>query len=93
MSIFGLRVWDEISTQITLDITDRLTRVIGTLDGSKDNPLTGEMHVDTSGNLSVFASLVGANFDFTFNSNTSVKVEGNRIIYKNVRSRLIYGVY
>ncbi len=99
MSDYGLEVWDANGNK-TLSITDRLTRVLGSVpyDGSMKGS-TGTINISEPGIIFAYACAVKSSIELT---DTQVDVgwrilridQVNRAItYRNINAPIIYGVY
>lgn len=93
----GLQCFDELGN-VTLDVTTRITRLIGRVEGGSPPGLSGSITVPSEdiGNGNVFFIIdlltgYGANLaEQTYNKLT---ISGNTINYSGLVSGFYYGVY
>lgn len=90
----GLQAWDSNGV-LTLDVTDRLTRIIGVVNVPSGSIVSGSVTVPSQfyqGNQ-VFAQMLVTELIPQAEAYGTLSINGPTITYTNLRSSFIYGVF
>ncbi len=95
--IYGLRVKRPVTGEVLLEITDRITRVLGTISTGTSN---GTITVDSVHGSAFFVCLIGNDFDSQYaqpgvviNGNTCTWTFASTPGYTRTPITILYGVY
>ncbi|MBJ9984420.1 hypothetical protein IAE19_03060 [Acinetobacter sp. S40] len=96
---YGFQCFDENTGAIILDVTDRLTRILGVINSDALENFTASVIIDTatakSGDIFVFPLTQGAVMSLAGWEDRSRKIEinGSTITVTSINFPCIYGVY
>lgn len=96
---YGLQCFDAETGLMTLDVTDRLTRIVGRVEIGSTPFQSGRVVVSESdmqgGQLFIYSvnSSAFSIYDDDNDVSQGIEIQGNIIDYKNISFSFVYGVY